>query len=144
MLSTLTAGGLSSITLATDGLIVGAAAVAAFGATGLMPLTSWAVPVVALALIPTAIAYTLGIMGIARPRFASLVGLFEVMFAGVAAWVQSLWRTDVGGATTSGVSASPKCRPVAIVDRQTRWSWLSWLWCKVVCVSTIAGRAGPG
>jgi drug/metabolite transporter (DMT)-like permease len=94
--------GLSSITLATAGLIVGAAAVAALGATGLMPLTfttndalvagwmtSWAVPVVALALIPTAIAYTLGIMGIARlrPRFASLVGLFEVMFAVLAAWV---------------------------------------------------------
>jgi drug/metabolite transporter (DMT)-like permease len=94
--------GLSSITLATAGLIVGAAAVAALGATGLMPLTfttndalvagwmtSWAVPVVALALIPTAIAYTLGIMGIARlrPRFASLVGLCEVMFAVLAAWV---------------------------------------------------------
>ena len=36
-----------------------------------------------------AIAYTLGIMGIARlqPRFASLVGLSEVMFAVLAAWV---------------------------------------------------------
>jgi len=42
-----------------------------------------------LALIPTAIAYTLGIMGIARlrPRFASLVGLSEVMFAVLAAWL---------------------------------------------------------
>ena len=50
--------------------------------------TSWLVPVIALALIPTAIAYTLGIMGIARlrPRFASLVGLAEVMFAVLAAW----------------------------------------------------------
>jgi drug/metabolite transporter (DMT)-like permease len=47
------------------------------------------VPVIALGLIPTAIAYTLGIMGIARlrPRFASLVGLSEVMFAVLAAWV---------------------------------------------------------
>jgi len=94
--------GLNSITLATAGLIVGAAAVAALGATGLIPLTfttneavvagwttSWLVPVIALALIPTAIAYTLGIMGIARlqPRFASLVGLSEVMFAVLAAWV---------------------------------------------------------
>src|SRR5436190_8190987 len=101
--SVTTAGdGLSSVTLATAGLIVGAAAVAAIGATGLMPLTfrtndavvagwttSWLVPVIALALIPTAIAYTLGIMGIARlqPRFASLVGLSEVMFAVLAAWV---------------------------------------------------------
>jgi drug/metabolite transporter (DMT)-like permease len=94
--------GLNSITLATGGLIVGAAAVAALGATGLMPFTfttndvvvaglttSWVVPVIALALIPTAIAYTIGIMGIARlrPRFASLIGLFEVMFAVLAAWL---------------------------------------------------------
>ena len=94
--------GLDSITLATAGLIVGAAAVAALGLTGVMPLTftthdavvagwttSWLVPVIALALIPTAIAYTVGIMGVARlqPRFASLVGLSEVMFAVLAAWV---------------------------------------------------------
>jgi drug/metabolite transporter (DMT)-like permease len=94
--------GLNSVTLATAGLIVGAATVAALGFTGLMPLTftttdaavagwttSWLVPVIALALIPTAIAYTLGIMGVVRlqPRFASLVGLSEVMFAVLAAWV---------------------------------------------------------
>src|SRR5262245_28125730 len=94
--------GLNSVTLATAGLIVGAAAVAALGFSGVMPLTfttndvviaglttSWLVPVIALALIPTAIAYTVGIMGIARlqPRFASLVGLSEVMFAVLAAWV---------------------------------------------------------
>ena len=94
--------GLNSITLATGGLIVGAVAVALLGVTGAMPLTfttndtviagwttSWVVPVIALALIPTAIAYTLGIMGIARlrPRFASLVGLAEVLFAVLAAWI---------------------------------------------------------
>jgi len=94
--------GLNSITLATAGLIVGAAAVATLGVSGLMPLTfatndavvagfttSWLVPVIALALLPTAIAYTHGIMAIARlqPRFASLVGLSEVMFAVLAAWV---------------------------------------------------------
>ncbi len=95
-------GSLNSITLATGGLIVGAVIVALLGATGVMPFrfstndtviagftTSWLVPVIALALIPTALAYTLGIMGIARlrPRFASLVGLSEVMFAVLAAWV---------------------------------------------------------
>jgi drug/metabolite transporter (DMT)-like permease len=93
--------GLNSVTLAAGGLIVGAVAVAALGLTGVMPLTfatndaviagwttSWVVPVIALALVPTAIAYTLGIMGIARlrPRFASLVGLAEVLFAVLAAW----------------------------------------------------------
>jgi drug/metabolite transporter (DMT)-like permease len=94
--------GLNSITLAAGGLIVGAAAVALLGVTGVMPLTftandtviaglttSWVVPVIALGVIATAIAYTLGIMGISRlrPRFASLVGLSEVMFAVLAAWV---------------------------------------------------------
>ena len=94
--------GLNPITLAAGGLIVGAAAVTLLGVTGVMPLTftandtvvagwttSWVVPVIALAVVATAVAYTLGIMGIARlrPRFASLVGLSEVMFAVLAAWV---------------------------------------------------------
>jgi drug/metabolite transporter (DMT)-like permease len=110
-------GSLNSITLATGGLIVGAAATAMVGLTGVMPFrfttndtviagftVSWVVPVVALAVIPTAIAYTLGIMGIARlrPRFASLVGLSEVMFAVLAAWLllgQAItWTQAVGGA----------------------------------------------
>jgi drug/metabolite transporter (DMT)-like permease len=109
--------GLNSITLAAGGLIVGAAAVALLGLAGVMPLTfstndvviagwttSWVVPVIALAVITTAVAYTLGIMGIARlrPRFASLVGLSEVMFAVLAAWVlvgQAITPTQaVGGA----------------------------------------------
>lgn len=93
--------GLHSITLATGGLMVGAATVALLGVSGVMPLaftshdttlagltTSWLVPVIALAIVPTAMAYTFGIMGIARlqPRFASLVGLSEVMFAVLSAW----------------------------------------------------------
>ena len=94
--------GINPITLAAGGLIVGSAAVTLLGITGLMPLTfttndtvvagwttSWLVPVIALGVVATAVAYTLGIMGIARlrPRFASLVGLSEVMFAVLAAWV---------------------------------------------------------
>lgn len=108
---------LHPITLAAGGLVVGAATVAALGAAGVMPMrftandaviagssTSWIVPVIALGLIPTAIAYTLGIVGIARlrPRFASLVGLSEVLFAVLAAWVllgESMTGTQaVGGA----------------------------------------------
>ncbi|MGH3676110.1 MAG: EamA family transporter [Mycobacterium sp.] len=110
-------GSLNSITLAAGGLIVGATAVATLGVTGVMPLIftandtavagltmSWVVPVIALGVIATAIAYTLGIMGIARlrPRFASLVGLAEVMFAVLAAWVllgEAITPTQaVGGA----------------------------------------------
>jgi len=90
------------ITLAAAGLVVGAGAVTLLGVVGIMPLTfttndtviaglttSWVVPVIALGVVATAVAYTLGIMGIAqlRPRFASLVGLSEVMFAVLAAWV---------------------------------------------------------
>ena len=108
---------LHPITLAAGGLVVGAAAVATLGIAGVMPLsfttndtviagltTSWVVPVIALALFPTAIAYTLGIVGIAklRPRFASLVGLSEVMFAVLAAWIllgEAITATQaVGGA----------------------------------------------
>ncbi len=109
--------GLNSITLAAGGTIVGAAAVAMLGVSGVTPLTfttndtvvagltmSWVIPVIALGVITTAIAYTLGIMGIARlrPRFASLVGLAEVMFAVLAAWVllgEAITLTQaVGGA----------------------------------------------
>lgn len=94
--------GLDAITLAAGGLIVGAAAVAALGLTGILPMrfstadvvvagftTSWIVPVVLLAILPTAIAYTLGIGGVARlrPSFASLVGLSEVLFAVLWAWL---------------------------------------------------------
>ncbi|AKS35646.1 EamA family transporter [Mycolicibacterium goodii] len=94
--------GLHPYSLAAGGLVVGAVTVAAIGATGIMPMTfttnavklaglhtSWVVPVIALGLIPTALAYSLGIIGIARlkPRFASLVGLSEVMFAVIIAWI---------------------------------------------------------
>ncbi len=109
-------GSLNSIPLAAGGLVVGAIAVALLGVSGMMPLTftsndtvvagvtmSWVFPVIALALVPTAIAYTLGIMGIARlrPRFASLVGLAEVMFAVLAAWAllgEALTPTQILGA----------------------------------------------
>jgi drug/metabolite transporter (DMT)-like permease len=94
--------GLSSITLAAGGLVVGAVAVGLLGLTGAMPLTftannaevagltvPWWVPVIMLAVVATAIAYTLGISGVARlrPSFASLVGLGEVLFAVLSAWV---------------------------------------------------------
>lgn len=94
--------GLNAITLATGGLVVAAIAVAALGIFGVMPLTftandaviagvtvPWMVPVILLGVVPTALAYTLGISGVARlrPGFASLVGLSEVLFAVLAAWL---------------------------------------------------------
>jgi drug/metabolite transporter (DMT)-like permease len=94
--------GLHAVTLAAGGLVVAAIAIAALGLSGLMPLhftandaviagtsVSWLVPVLLLGVISTAIAYTLGISGVARlrPSFASLVGLGEVLFAVLVAWL---------------------------------------------------------
>jgi len=94
--------GLHAITLAAGGLVVATVAIAALGMTGVMPMrfttndavvagvtVSWLVPVLLLGVIATAIAYTLGISGVARlrPSFASLVGLAEVLFAVLAAWL---------------------------------------------------------
>jgi len=94
--------GLNSVTLAGGGLVVGAVAVAALGMAGLLPLTfttnhtvlaghpaSYLVPVVVLGVVCTAIAYPLGISGVARlrPSYASLMGLGEVLCAVVAAWL---------------------------------------------------------
>lgn len=94
--------GLHSITLAAGSLVVGAIAVALLGVSGIMPLTfatndavvagmtvPWIVPVLMLGVVATAIAYTLGISGVARlrPSFASLVGLAEVLFTVLSAWV---------------------------------------------------------
>ena len=94
--------GLNSITLAAGSLIVAAIAVALLGASGVMPVhftandaviagatVPWPVPVALMGVIATAIAYTLGISGVARlrPSFASLVGLAEVLFAVLAAWL---------------------------------------------------------
>ncbi|MHA3023487.1 EamA family transporter [Mycobacterium sp. BMJ-28] len=109
--------GLHPVTLAAGGLIIGAIAVAGLGVSGVMPMTfsthdtvvagltlPWYIPVLALAIFPTAVAYTLGIFGVARlrPRFASLVGLAEVLFAVLLAWAfvgEAVTATQaVGGA----------------------------------------------
>lgn len=83
-------------------MVVATVAVAALGAAGLMPLrfsandavigsvtVSWLLPVVLLGVVATAIAYLLGISGVARlrPSFASLMGLAEVLFAVLIAWL---------------------------------------------------------
>jgi drug/metabolite transporter (DMT)-like permease len=94
--------GLNSVTLAAGGLVVGAGAVAALSVCGALPTTfttndavvaghavSFLVPVVALGVVSTAMAYFFGISGIARlrPSYASLLGLGEVLCAVLAAWV---------------------------------------------------------
>jgi len=107
--------GLHAVTLAAGGLVVATIAIGVLGWSGLMPLQftandaviagmsfSWAVPALMLGVIATAIAYTLGISGVSRlrPSFASLVGLAEVLFTVLAAWL--LLGEGVGAAQAIG------------------------------------------
>ena len=102
----LSAGGeeepLPPLVMAWAGMCVGAAALAALAGTGLLPMTastgdvhvlghqvSWIVPVLGLSLVAAVIAYVAGI-GAARrlgARLASFVGLAEVLFAVLFAWL---------------------------------------------------------
>jgi drug/metabolite transporter (DMT)-like permease len=108
---------LPPVAFAGAGMMTGAVALLALGALGLLPLhatfgtvelaharTHWLVPVGGLSVVAAAIAYVAGI-GAARrlgPRLAAFVGLSEVIFAVVAAWLllgELLTATQlVGGA----------------------------------------------
>lgn len=93
---------LPPVALASGGMIVGAVALLGLGELGALPThaafgtvvlagehMSWWVPVAGLSLIGAAIAYVAGI-GAARrlgPSLAGFVGLTEVVFAVLAAWL---------------------------------------------------------
>lgn len=93
---------LPSVSLAAGGMAVGAGLLFTLGAVGAMPMratfgdvefagthTSWMVPVVGLSLVAAVISYVAGI-GAARilgAAVSSFVGLTEVMFAVLFAWV---------------------------------------------------------
>ena len=94
--------GLPPLALAAGGLVVGAAALALLGATGVLPMdtaaapvpyagrtVAWWVPLVALGLVTAAVAYTTGIAASRRlgSRLASFVALLEVVAAVGFAWV---------------------------------------------------------
>jgi drug/metabolite transporter (DMT)-like permease len=108
---------LPPIVIAWGGLAVGGIALAVAGAAGLLPLAaprtdvtlletqvSWLVPVLGLSLVAAVIAYVTGVAGarLLGAKVASFVGLTEVLFAVVFAWVllgQSLGAMQlVGGA----------------------------------------------
>jgi drug/metabolite transporter (DMT)-like permease len=94
--------GLPPLLVTWGGLGFGAAAMLAVGAVGIFPLaaprvdvvlagtaTSWVVPVLGLAVLAAALAYLTGIIA-ARAlgaRVASFVGLAEVIFAVIYAWL---------------------------------------------------------
>lgn len=94
--------GVSPVALAGGGLVVGGIAIAALGVLGIVPLhvsadpvavagmmTSWVVPVMLLVGVSTVVAYLSGIHAAGRlgSRVASFIGLAEVMFAVLFAWL---------------------------------------------------------
>ncbi|WP_203338027.1 EamA family transporter [Nocardioides limicola] len=94
--------GLPPLVLAAGGLLVGGLALLAAGALGLIPLAAafvevplagasvaWWVPMAALVVLASALAYVTGIEATRRlgARFASFVGLAEVVAALLFAWL---------------------------------------------------------
>ncbi|CAM3368293.1 DMT family transporter [Occultella aeris] len=94
--------GLPPIVLAAGGMTVGAVALGLLGATGLLPIrvaaadvtlggaaVPWWAALIALVLVSTVVAYTTGIAATRRlgAKLASFVGLVEVLFAIVFAWL---------------------------------------------------------
>lgn len=93
---------LPSVAMASSGMAVGAVVLLALGAFGALPLRahlgdvqfagqtmSWLVPIVGLSLVAAVISYVAGI-GAARilgARLSSFIGLTEVLFAVLFAWL---------------------------------------------------------
>ncbi|MDR5701066.1 EamA family transporter [Agromyces aerolatus] len=93
---------LPPIALAGAGVVVGALALGLLGVTGLLPFAAvftdvaffgttapWWIPVLTVGVISTAFAYVSGITAIRMlgSRLASFLGLSEVVFAALVAWV---------------------------------------------------------
>ncbi|WP_341717902.1 EamA family transporter [Micromonospora sp. FIMYZ51] len=93
---------LPSIVMASGGMAVGAGALLLLGLVGALPLratfgavdfagqrTSWLLPIAGLALVAAVVAYLAGVAAtrILGARLASFVGLTEVMFAVLIAWL---------------------------------------------------------
>ncbi|MGQ5259309.1 EamA family transporter [Micromonospora sp. ZYX-F-536] len=115
---------LPSVAMASGGMAVGAAALLIIGLTGVLPLratfgevtfagqrTSWLVPIVGLSLVAAVIAYLAGIAGtrILGPRLSSFVGLTEVLFAVLIAWLfldelPTAWQLFGGAMIVAGVA----------------------------------------
>ncbi|GAA3770378.1 EamA family transporter [Micromonospora maritima] len=93
---------LPSVVVASGGMAVGALALLLLGAVGALPLAagtgdvsfaghqvSWLVPIAGLSLIAAVVAYLTGVAGarLLGARLSSFVGLTEVMFAVLIAWL---------------------------------------------------------
>jgi drug/metabolite transporter (DMT)-like permease len=95
-------GGLPPVAMASAGMGIGAVALLALGGSGVLPMratfgavafaghrVSWLVPVVGLSLVAAVVAYVTGIHAARRlgAKLASFVGLTEVVFAVLFAWL---------------------------------------------------------
>lgn len=116
VLSSRTEDALPPLVVAWGGLSVGGGALLLAGAVGVLPLAaprvdvellgtsmSWLVPVLGLSLVAAALAYVAGIVAarLLGAKVASFVGLTEVLFAVVFAWLalgQSLAAVQLLGA----------------------------------------------
>lgn len=93
---------LPPLAMASGGMTIGAVALLVLGALGALPMAantdgvdfagrqvSWLVPVIGLSLIAAALAYVVGISAarILGSKVASFVGLTEVLFAVLFAWI---------------------------------------------------------
>ncbi|EWM67166.1 integral membrane protein [Micromonospora sp. M42] len=93
---------LPSVVMASGGMAVGAVALLLLGGIGALPLAagtadvtfaghqvSWLVPIAGLSLIAAVVAYLAGVAGtrLLGARLSSFVGLTEVMFAVLIAWL---------------------------------------------------------
>lgn len=94
--------GVPPMTLAWAGFVIGGAALGLAGLVGILPMTAgfdeiaffglqtpWWVPLVSVGVLSTAFAYVAGITAITMlgTRLASFLGLSEVVFAGIVAWI---------------------------------------------------------
>ncbi|MFB2583288.1 DMT family transporter [Herbiconiux sp. P15] len=103
LISARPSGDVPPVALVCAGLLVGGLALGLVGLTGLLPFTmsfddvvmplvgevSWMVPMAVVVIVATSFAYVAGILGAARlgSRVASFVGLVEVLFAVLFAWL---------------------------------------------------------
>jgi drug/metabolite transporter (DMT)-like permease len=102
VVSSATDDALPPLVVAWGGLAVGALALLLAGAVGALPLAaprhdvtlasthvSWLVPVLGMSILAAAVAYVAGILGarVLGARVASFVGLTEVLFAVLFAWL---------------------------------------------------------
>jgi len=93
---------LPPVVVASVGMLIGAAALFSLGGLGALPMqatfgsvafaghrVSWLVPIVGLSFVAAAIAYVVGIFAARTlgPKLASFVGLTEVLFAVLFAWL---------------------------------------------------------